>query len=138
MRMFTTYILIYCTVHIALSMMCHAQKDEGTLETMSLEELLDTDIRIASVKFTSLEESPSIVSLITREEILQSGARDLTDILRLIPGFQLGLDVQNALGIGLRGNWAHEGKILVQIDGNPINDILYGNPVIGNRIDVEE
>ncbi len=137
MRMFTTYIPIYCTVLIALSILSHAQKDEGTLETMSLEELLDTDIRIASVKFTSLEESPSIVSLITREEILQSGARDLTDILRLIPGFHLGLDVQNALGIGLRGNWAHEGKILVQIDGNPINDILYGNPVIGNRIEVD-
>ncbi len=137
MQKIKIHVLIYCAVLLAFSIVCHAQKDEGTLETMSLEELLDTDIRIASVKFTSLEESPSIVSLITREEILQSCARDLTDILRLIPGFQMGLDVQNALGIGLRGNWAHEGKILVQIDGNPINDILYGNPVIGNRIDVD-
>ncbi len=130
-------VMTYCFLFFALPLLCYSQTEDRSIESMSLEELLETDIRIASLTFTSIEESPSIVSLITREEILQSGARDVTDILRLIPGFHLGLDVQNALGIGLRGNWAHEGKILVQIDGNPINDILYGNPVIGNRIEVD-
>lgn len=137
MRILYKGIVTYCCFFIAGTTSCFSQTEERSIESMSLEELLDTDIRIASVSYTTVQESPGIVSLITREEILQSGARDITDVLRLIPGFQLGLDVQNALGIGLRGNWVHEGKVLVQIDGNPINDYLYGNPVIGNRIAVD-
>lgn len=137
MRVLYKIIIVYCCVFLVFVTMCISQTEERSIESMSLEELLDTDIRIASVSYTTVQESPGIVSLITREEILQSGARDITDVLRLIPGFQLGLDVQNALGIGLRGNWVHEGKVLVQIDGNLINDYLYGNPVIGNRIGVD-
>src|SRR5688572_9627263 len=51
-----------------------------------LEELINQLISAASNKPLSSRESPNIVSLVTAEEIKNSGARDLIDVLRLIPG----------------------------------------------------
>ena len=46
-------------------------------------------------------ESPAIVTLMTGEEIRNSGARDMIDVFRLIPGFSFGLDVYGLTGICL-------------------------------------
>ncbi|TAE23145.1 MAG: TonB-dependent receptor [Candidatus Kapaibacterium sp.] len=108
---------------------------QKSLEDFSLEDLLNVEIAVASGKGKALSqrESPSIVTLITREEIINSGARDITDVLRLVPGFEFGLDVQGAVGITMRGNWAHEGKILFLWDGIPMNETLFGTVPLGNR-----
>src|SRR3712207_448670 len=73
-----------------------------------LEELINSLISVASQKPQTSRKTPSIITLLTKEEISASGARDLVDVLRLVPGFQYGSDVQNALGLGIRGNWAQE------------------------------
>src|ERR1700752_2273742 len=86
-----------------------------------LEKLINTLISVASKKPLNVRESPSIVSLITAEEIKASGARDLIDVLRLVPGVDFGVDVLGVVGIGMRGNWAHEGKTLVLLDGQEMN-----------------
>ena len=109
----------------------------SSMDDLSLEELLEIDITVASKSASTIQESPGIISLITKNDIINSGARELTDILELISGFQFAQDVQNAIGIGLRGNWVHEGKVLLQLDGVTMNDLLYGNPTIGNRISVD-
>src|SRR4051812_12335517 len=76
-----------------------------------LEKLINQLIAVASKKPLNTRESPSIVTLITDEEIRRSGARDMIDVLRMVPGFDFGVDVEGVTGLGLRGNWAHEGKI---------------------------
>ena len=63
------------------------------------------EVSVASLKAMSLRESPGIVSVVTREDMLSWGARDLVDVLRMVPGFYLGVDVQGAVGVGIRGNW---------------------------------
>lgn len=111
--------------------------DEEAFSTLDLDRLLGLEVTIASVKATSLRESPGIVSLITREEILESGARDLIDVLRLVPGFFFGVDVQGVVGLGIRGNWAHEGKVLLMIDGQEINELGYQTLQFGHHFPVE-
>lgn len=110
--------------------------EQRLLDDLSLEDLLNVEISVATGKGKALSqrESPSIITLITHEEIVNSGARDLTDVLRLVPGFEFGLDVQGVLGMSLRGNWAYEGKVLLLLDGLPMNDLLFGNVPVGNRI----
>src|ERR1700752_1841087 len=78
-----------------------------------LEKLINSLISVASKKPLSTRESPSIVTLVTKEEIRNSGARDLMDVLRMVPGIEFGVDVEGVVGIGVRGNWAHEGKMLL-------------------------
>ena len=103
-----------------------------------LESLINQLISVASKKPLSTRESPSIVSLITEEEIHNSGARDLIDVLRLVPGIDFGMDVYGVVGIAMRGNWAHEGKVLVLLDGQEMNEVMYGNNEFGNHFDVDQ
>lgn len=87
----------------------------------------EQSISLATRKEQPLEEAPSIVSVVTATDIERTGARDLTDVLRLLPGFEFGIDVQQIVGMGFRGIWAHEGKALIMLNGLMINDLGYGN-----------
>jgi outer membrane receptor for ferrienterochelin and colicin len=105
--------------------------------SMSLEDLMNIEIKVASKNKMSVRESPGIISVITAEQIQKMGARDLIDVLRLVPGFQFGADVQGVVGAGIRGNWAHEGKMSVQIDGLEVNETLFSTTQFGNHFPVD-
>src|SRR6187401_1647230 len=102
-----------------------------------LQKQLNQSTKVASGVALTTRETPGIITLITSEEIQNSGARDLTDVLRLVPGFDVLQDLQFVMGIGLRGSWANEGKVLVMMDGQPFNELLYQTVAIGNRFPVD-
>lgn len=102
------------------------------------EQLIFADIALATKKPLALRKSPAIVSVVTEEEIQKSGARDLIDVLRLVPGFDFGVDVWGVVGAGFRGNWAHEGKVSLQVDGLELNELLYSNLSFGNEFPVDQ
>jgi len=104
---------------------------------MSLEELGEIQIDVASRKESTVNEAPGVVTVITRDQIQKSGARDLIDILRLVPGFDVGYDTSGAYGVAIRGLWANEGKILVLMDGVPLIDEMYGTFQYGHHIPVD-
>jgi len=106
-------------------------------EESELQKNLNKGLTISSSKALSTRETPGIISIVTAEEIQNSGARDLIDILRLVPGFDVAQDLQFVMGLGLRGNWANEGKVLVMLDGQPFNDLLYQIVAVGNRFPVD-
>lgn len=96
-------------------------------DEMSLEELLqETEISVASGIKQKTDEAPAIVSVISSQDIEEYGARDLSDILRLVPGFEFGLDVNSLVGPSFRGIWAFEGKIAFMINGININELGFG------------
>jgi outer membrane receptor for ferrienterochelin and colicin len=119
------------TLEQLLNMKAHGVPSE-------LEKLINSLISVASKKPLNVRESPSIVSLITAEEIKASGARDLIDVLRMIPGVDFGVDVLGVTGIGMRGNWAHEGKTLLLLDGQEMNEILFGTTQFGNHYPIDQ
>src|SRR5688500_12320505 len=101
-----------CTVAIAQEEPPAVQEEKDYF-ALSLEELMSIPVSVASKSELTVRESPGIISVITEQEIKNSGARDLIDVLSLIPGVQFGGDVQGVAGMGIRGNWAYEGKVLV-------------------------
>jgi outer membrane receptor for ferrienterochelin and colicin len=108
-------------------------------DSMSLEEMLSTKISVASKTSMTQRESPGIITVITQAEIANSGARDLTDVfLLLVPGFSLASDVQNTVGIGIRGSWAHEGKVLLLVDGQEFNETIYSTLQFGNHFPLDQ
>lgn len=119
------------TLEQLLNMKAHGVPSE-------LEKLINSLIAVASKKPLNVRESPSIVSLITAEEIQASGARDLIDVLRMVPGVDFGVDVLGVTGIGMRGNWAHEGKTLLLLDGQEMNEILFGTTQFGNHYPIDQ
>lgn len=109
----------------------------GTTEArLSLDDLLNMEVTVASAKPALPSEAPAVVSVITREELEQSGARDLIDVLRMVPGFDFGVDIWNVVGAGFRGLWGQDGKIKLTVDGMGFNDLMYGNVPYGNHFPV--
>lgn len=102
-----------------------------------LQKQLNQSTKVGSGFSLSTRETPGIVSVISREDLENSGARDITDVLRLIPGFDISQDLQFVQGVSLRGNWANEGKVLFLLDGQPMNDLLYQTVALGNRFLIE-
>lgn len=113
----------------------------GTTEELgdlSLEDLLDMPIAAAAKIPRPVRESPAVLTLITADRIAAMGARDLLDVLQLVPGFSFGTDITGVVGPSFRGNWAHEGKVLFLVDGQELNELLYYNMPLGNHLPVDQ
>ncbi len=115
----------------------YAQQDSLKIEdvdNVSLEDLLNMTVTVASQKGSTLRETPGIVTVITEEEIKTSGARDFVDVMRLVPGMDFGSDVGDQVGMFVRGNWANEGKVLIMQDGIALNENSYGTVYLTDYI----
>jgi outer membrane cobalamin receptor len=104
---------------------------------VSIDDLLKMKTTVASKTALTPRETPGIISIITDEEIKAMGARDLTDVLTLIPGIKITYDAQGVVGIQIRGNWGFEGKVLFLIDGLEFNELQYNVFPLFNHIQVD-
>ncbi|MBS2031854.1 MAG: TonB-dependent receptor plug domain-containing protein [Deltaproteobacteria bacterium] len=106
-------------------------EDEAELQLFQLSDLLKQQTTVASTRALTVRETPGIVTVISRDEILAAGAKDLLDVLMLVPGFTPAVDVEGVVDVGVRGIWGHEGKILLLIDGVEMNELLYSTNQLG-------
>jgi outer membrane receptor protein involved in Fe transport len=102
------------------------------------------DLLAAPVSATTLapyakssRDAPAVVTALTREEVLASGARDLQEVLELIPGISFGVDRAGVVGPGIRGLWGHEGRVLLIIDGIEMNELLTSTAQYGHQLPVQ-
>jgi iron complex outermembrane receptor protein len=85
------------------------------------------EVLIASRLAQRPQDAPAAVFVIDREMIDASGARELHELLRLSPGFLVAHDGANRATVGYHGLVDHYGRrMLVQIDGRPVYDPLFG------------
>lgn len=113
-----------------------AKSDSG--QELSLEDLMSVKVNVATGGVaTTLKEAPGIISVVTAEQIKEMNARDLMDVLRTLPGFSFGQDVQGVIGVSMRSLWANEGKVLLVIDDIEMNELMYSTLQFGNHIPVD-
>ncbi|MDF1563750.1 MAG: TonB-dependent receptor plug domain-containing protein [Deltaproteobacteria bacterium] len=110
---------------------------EDELEFLVAEDFIASEVTVASIRPLPTRLSPGIVSVLTGQELMSVGARDLIDALQLIPGLAFGVDVQGVVGLGVRGLWGHEGKVLLLLDGHELNESHYSTLQFGNHLPVE-
>ena len=109
------------------------------VEDTSLEQLMDVPIVLgASQQAACTNEAANIISSISGKEILTRGARDLTDVLQLVPGFFLGNDMSNIESAGIRGMATNDGKMSVFVDGIMLTERIYGSNVFGGHFPIEQ
>ncbi len=131
----------------------YAKADSIDFSNMSLEELskmksryaateiektINLAIEAASRKPLSMRKSPSIISVISGDEIERSGAKDLMDVFTLIPGLEFNVDVEGVVALSFRGMWSNEGNISLQIDGLEVNEIAYASLQFGNHYQLSQ
>ncbi|MCW3805452.1 TonB-dependent receptor plug domain-containing protein [Plebeiibacterium marinum] len=105
---------------------------------VSIDELLNQSLSVASLSESSPRQTPGIVSIITSEQIQKTGARDLFEVLRTVPGIYFGYDVDNITSISMRGIWGHEGKILLMLDGMELNEGMYSTTPMFKHISADQ
>jgi len=103
---------------------------------MSLKELLNVKIVSVSKSAESLFDAPLSASVVTKEDILKSGATSIMEALRLVPGFIVREQSNGNYDIHLRGmdnvppyasfSLTSNTTTLVMIDDHPIYSYLHG------------
>ncbi len=113
----------------------------GDVFAMNLEELMNTKVTIATKSEQPMNESPSTISVITSEDIKNMGFDHLEDILQIIPGFETIMTFNTYYTVGIRGvrDSRNASKILVMMDGNPLNQIFHGCAIMyGYDVNIDD
>src|SRR6185312_4226810 len=105
-------------------------------EDMSIEQLINVKVSVASNQPKTINESPGIVTLITSDEIAHMGARDLMDVLMQVPGFHMQSNQYSLSMADFRGIPADTGKRLILIDGQEMNERMFQTAEIGRRFPI--
>lgn len=100
-------------------------KKVNDLSDLSLEELLNLKVYSASKSSESVKEAPAIISLITSEDIKNTAALTIVDVLKYIPCLEVAMGSDGNYTLALRGS-RKEGNILVLINGQQLNGFYSG------------
>lgn len=84
-------------------------------------------LSIAAGHPTPENQSPSVTSIITSEDIGRIGARRVTDVLEYLPGVHVSSARNGFNVIGFRGVYSEGNQqVLVMVNGTPIRNSLFG------------
>lgn len=131
---FSFFLVSFCFYQTAFS---QGGNEEKKYTEMSLEQLMDIPISVASNKATTVRRAPAAVALITSDDIRRLGARDLAEVLRTVPGFYTTFSFNTLFSMQFRGSAGGVSKILWIIDDIPFNDDLYGDTSVGRRFPID-
>jgi iron complex outermembrane receptor protein len=96
------------------------------LAEASLEDLMNIKVTSVSRKEQVLSKVAAAIYVITQEDIRRSGATNIPDLLRMVPGLEVAQIDANSWAISSRGfNDQFANKLLVLIDGRSIYDPLF-------------
>src|SRR5579863_3127335 len=102
-------------------MMISAQDAKDDLPALSLESLMSTKVTSVSRHEEELRRTAAAIYVITQEDIRRSGATDIADLLRMVPGVQVAQINSNTWAVGTRGfNGEYSNKLLVLVDGRAV------------------
>ena len=106
---------------------CIGQVGESTdLFALSLEQLTRVEVNSVSRHDQPLFDTPAAVFVITRDDILRSGATSIPEVLRMVPGVEVAQIDANKWAVSARGfNNRFANKMLVMIDNRSVYNQLY-------------
>ena len=98
-----------------------AQNAPPDLTALKIEDLMNVDVTSAAKKEQKLSQVPGALFVITTEDIRRSGATNIPDLLRMVPGLEVAQINPSTWAISARGfNGEYSDKLLVLIDGRTV------------------
>lgn len=102
----------------------HGKGDD--LSALSLEQLTNMEVSSVARRDQQLYKSPAAVFVITQEDIRRSGASNIPELLRIVPGVQVAQVEADKWAVSIRGfNGIFADKMLVMIDGRSVYTPIY-------------
>src|SRR3984957_14719989 len=103
-----------------------AQNAQPDLTALKIEDLMNVDVTSASKKEQKMSRVPAAIFVITQEDIRRSGATNIPDLLRMVPGLEVAQVTPSVWAISARGfNGQYSNKLLVLIDGRTVYTPLF-------------
>jgi iron complex outermembrane receptor protein len=98
------------------------------LTQKSLEDLMNIDVTSVSKKAQKTSQAAAAIFVITPEDIRRSGALNIPDLLRMVPGLDVAQIDGSQWAISARGfNGQYSNKLLVLIDGRTVYNPAFVN-----------
>ena len=124
MKKFSLTLLFFCAVSIAFAQ----ENNESDIYSLSLEELLDMEVYSISKKEEKLQNATSSIYVLTNEDIIESGATTLHEVLRNVPGYWgTQVEYNTLVNTDIRNSRTLDnlnGTILYLLDGTPLQDLM--------------
>jgi iron complex outermembrane receptor protein len=112
--------IAWITMLVIAGLPAHSQ-EAGDLTQKSLEDLMNIEITSVSKKEQKTSEAPAAIFVISREDIRRSGALNIPDLLRMVPGVDVAQIDTGKWAISARGfNGQYSDKLLVLVDGRTV------------------
>lgn len=103
------------------------QPKPADLTAESIEDLMNIQVTSVSKTEQNLSDVASAVFVITSDAIRRSGATNLPDLLRMVPGLDVARINASSWGISVRGfNGRFSNKLLVLLDGRSVYTPTFG------------
>ena len=114
------------TFALAVAAPVSAQTQPQDLSKLSVEDLMNIEVTSVSKKEQKLSRIASAIFVITQDDIQRSGATNIPDLLRMVPGLDVAQIYGSAWEISSRGfNSQFANKLLVLIDGRTVYSPLF-------------
>jgi iron complex outermembrane receptor protein len=105
----------------------HAQQKTEDLTGKSLEDLMNVQVTSVSQKEQKLSRTASAIFVISQEDIRRSGATNVPDLLRMVPGLDVAQINASTWAISARGlNDEFANELLVLVDGRNVYTPTFG------------
>ena len=97
------------------------------LRVLSIDQLLNVTVTSAGQKEQKLSDVAAALTVISSTDIERSGATNIPDLLRYVPGVEVAQVNNSEVSVGIRGfDGVFDSKLLVLVDGRSIYDPLFG------------
>ncbi|MBI4249371.1 MAG: TonB-dependent receptor [Elusimicrobia bacterium] len=95
----------------------------------------EAQVITASRRSEPLAEAPSNITIIAEQQIRDSGARTLSELLSTLPGIQITTHRKGGEKIWIRGTTSvYNDKTVLMIDGFPFKELIYGQHPIDEEL----
>jgi iron complex outermembrane recepter protein len=114
----------------------HADQSQPELANESLENLMSMQVTSVSKTDQKLSQTAAAVFVITQEDIARSGATNIPDLLRMVPGMDVAQIDANTWAINSRGfNARFANELQVLVDGRSVYTDSFGG-VFWDQLDL--
>jgi iron complex outermembrane recepter protein len=108
--------LFFLACHVA-----YGQAMQPDLTKLNLLDLMNIEVTSVAKKEQKMSQTASAVFVITQDDIRHSGATNIPDLLRMVPGVDVAQINADKWAISVRGfNGQYSNKLLVLIDGRTV------------------
>jgi iron complex outermembrane recepter protein len=106
---------------LSLGISARGQDTSTDLSRLSVEDLMNVEVTSVSKKEQKVSQTAAAIFVITPEDIRRSGANNIPDLLRMVPGVNVAQSSSHIWAISIRGfNGEFSNKLLVMVDGRSV------------------